>query len=51
MVLLAHFIGLASELQSDIEGRTATDWPVLRLLFLPIDWFAPVDIGSVPSDE
>ena len=50
MVVLAYFIGLASDLQSDIEGRPASDWPVLRLLFLPIDWFAPLDIGSVPSD-
>jgi hypothetical protein len=50
MVVLAHFIGLASELQSNLEGRTATDWPVLRLLFIPIDWFAPMDIGSVQSN-
>lgn len=40
MALLAHFFGVAMELQDNIEGKSSSHWLFLRLLFLPVNWFA-----------
>lgn len=39
---LAHFIGVATELQSMLEDQPFSNWPLLRLIFMPVDWFAPM---------
>ena len=39
IIVLAHFLGEATQLQSALEGRPTSNWPLLRLVFIPIDWF------------
>jgi hypothetical protein len=51
MVVLAYFWGVASELQSSLEGRPTTEWPGLRLIFMPIDWLATGGIKTPQSSE
>ncbi|MCV6825058.1 MULTISPECIES: hypothetical protein [Halocynthiibacter] len=42
MVMLAHFIGIAFELQLRLEHEYVSQWPVLQLFFLPLEWLIPV---------
>lgn len=41
-VMLAHFIGVAFELQLRLEHEPVSQWPILQLFFLPLEWLIPI---------